>query len=195
MKPERAAKNFFGQVMRPIVASNMQQFVTGNCGLEWGFHGREPFGQQNYRRGETESDRRVYIGGKAKLGAGIHAGAHLFENGNRFGEQRNWRRCPAELAKSQKSHREDCESGGDSGENYDADNLGEDLKAGKMPMREGGAGCWDYGDGCDVRRDQKHTDVWQAMPGLDDWEQQADGKERAPIDEKYAGLADLEKTR
>src|SRR6185437_9252160 len=49
MKPERGANDFFAQVMHPIVAASMKQFVTRNRGLESSVHGREIFGKQNYR--------------------------------------------------------------------------------------------------------------------------------------------------
>src|SRR5580693_7464683 len=143
MKPERAKNNLLAQVMGPIVAPNMEQFVTGDRGLKSRVHGRETFGQKNYRRRKAKGDGRIYIARQAELGAGVHAGAHFFENGSAFSKPGNWRRCLPELPKSQKSHRQDRESYGHSRENYDAENLGDDLNAGKMPVGDGGAGCRD----------------------------------------------------
>jgi hypothetical protein len=135
MEPERGANGFFGQVMRPIVTPNVQQFVTGNRGLESRVHGWEAFGQQNCGRRETESDGRVHIGGEAELGTSIHLGAHFFENGSRFSKRGNWRRRPAKLAKFQKAQGQDYEARGDSYEQHDTDNLGDDLNAREMPVR------------------------------------------------------------
>ena len=84
MKPEDGTDGFLGQVMRPIVASDMEQFMTGNRGLGLRVHGQEPLGQENHWRRETEIDGRIYIGGKAELGAGPQLSAHLFESRGRF---------------------------------------------------------------------------------------------------------------
>jgi hypothetical protein len=195
MKPECGTKNFFGQVLRPIVAADVKELVTGNRSLELRVHRRETLGQKNYRRGEAKGDRRIYIGGKTKLGGNFQTSAHPFEGSGGFREQRNWRRRPAEVAKLQKSHREDCESHGDSHEDYGSEYLGDERKARKMPVGDGGAGCRDDADGRDVRRDNNCGGAWKAMPGLDYWEHQTNGEERPPIHEKDARLADLEKPR
>jgi hypothetical protein len=34
MEPERRPDHFFRQMMRPIAAANVKQFMTGNGGLE-----------------------------------------------------------------------------------------------------------------------------------------------------------------
>ena len=86
MKPEGGAKNFFRQVMGPIAALDVKEFVTGNRGLESRVHGWETFGEKNHGRREAKSDGRIYIGGEAKLGAGVHTSAHFFEDGSGFSE-------------------------------------------------------------------------------------------------------------
>jgi hypothetical protein len=53
--------------MRPIAAADVEQFVTGNRGLGLRVHREEPLGNENHRRRKTESDRRIYTGGKAEL--------------------------------------------------------------------------------------------------------------------------------
>src|ERR1700676_786520 len=117
MEPKGRAKNFFGQVMGPIAAPNMQQFVTGNCGLESRVHGWETVGQKDYRSREAKSYGRIYVRREAELRAGVDTGAHFFENGGGFSKLGNWGRCLPELAKFQKSHRKNRESCGDSHEN------------------------------------------------------------------------------
>jgi hypothetical protein len=86
MKPKHGTNHFFAQVMCPIVTPNVEQFVTGNRGLESRVHGWETFGQKDHRRREAECDGRIYIGGQAELGAGVHAGTHIFENAGGFRE-------------------------------------------------------------------------------------------------------------
>ncbi|OLE11714.1 MAG: hypothetical protein AUG89_09225 [Acidobacteria bacterium 13_1_20CM_4_56_7] len=98
---KRGTNNFFGQVLRPIVAAHMQEFVTSNRGSESRVHGREVLGQQNYRHGKAESHWRIHVGGKAELGASVHLGSHFFENGGGFSKRANWRGCLPELAKFQ----------------------------------------------------------------------------------------------
>jgi hypothetical protein len=84
MKPEGGAKNFFRQVMGPIVTANVKQFMAGNRGLESRVHGWETFGQKDEGSREAKGDGGIYIGRKAEFGAGVHASAHLFENGSGF---------------------------------------------------------------------------------------------------------------
>ena len=64
MKPEGGVKNFFRQVMGPIVTANVKQFVAGNRGLELGVHRGETFWKKNDRRrkpkvtGESTAEER-----------------------------------------------------------------------------------------------------------------------------------------
>jgi len=116
--------------------------VTGNRGLESCVHGWETFRQQNYWRRETESDGRIHAGGNAELGARVYKGFHFFENAVRF-RRSNWRRCLLKLPKLQKTQGQDYEAHSDPCENYDADYLGDNLNAGKMPVRNYWAGLRD----------------------------------------------------
>jgi hypothetical protein len=195
MKPKRGTNDLLGQVMRPVMTLDVKQFVAGYRGLECRVHGWETLGKKDYRSHEAESDGRIYMGGKTKLSAGVHARAHFFEDRGGFSESSDWRGCLPELAESQKSHRENCQSCGNTRENHGAEDLRDEWKTGEMPVREGGARCGEDANGCGVRRYNHCGDAWQAMPGLDSWQQQANGQERAPVEEQYAGLTNLEKTR
>jgi hypothetical protein len=81
MEPEEGTKGFFAKMVRPIAAADVEQFVTGNGGLELRVQGQEAFRQENDGRGEAESDGRVHGGGKTELGTSANVGAHFLETG------------------------------------------------------------------------------------------------------------------
>src|ERR1019366_3624566 len=97
----------------------------------------------------------------------------------------------------QKAQRENCESRGDSSENYYADDLGDDLWTRKMPVRGRWIGCCDndWGEFADAGRESHRAEVFRSTPRLREWKQQADGYEHSPINEKHSRLTDSEKMR
>ena len=102
----------------------------------------------------------------------------------------------AELAKSEKAEQQDRETHGDSSQNHDAENLRRRAKAREMPVRRRGARRGNRGGKENARRggdgaERLAGDARAATNG----KQQADAKQRSPIDEKHARLADLEKLR
>ena len=84
MEPEHGAKNLFTQVMRPIAAAHVEQFVTGNRGLEAAIQRCKTLGKKHNRREKAEGDGRIHLGGNAKLGGNGQERAHGLENGGGF---------------------------------------------------------------------------------------------------------------
>jgi hypothetical protein len=194
MKPEESAKDFFAEVMSPVVAAHVEQFVTGNRGLEAELQRRETVWKEHNRRDKAKGDGRVHLGGKAKLGGRSQERAHGLEDGGRFRGGSEGGGGLAEVAKLEKPERKDGDAPGNAAENHDAKNRSERLKAGKMPVRSGWARCLRKRKG-EVGGEYCGCDDWRAMPGLHQREQQASGEERPPTREKNARLPELKHTR
>src|SRR5437899_2303176 len=120
MKPEESAKDFFAEVMSPVVAAHVEQFVTGNRGLEAELQRRETVWKEHNRRDKAKGDGRVHLGGKAKLGGRSQERAHGLEDGGRFRGGSKGGGGLAEVAKLEKPEREDGNAPSNAGENHDA---------------------------------------------------------------------------
>src|SRR5690242_3146360 len=193
MKPEDGAKNFFAEMMSPIAAADVKQFVAGNRGLEARIQRCKTLRQKHDWREKTERDGRAHLGGETKLRRSSQENAHSLENSGGFRSRVDGLGSLAETAKFEKTECEDGKTQDNSGENQDAKNRSDRLHAGKMPVRGGGPG-WreerngEIGGNC-------RRDGWWTMPRLDQWEQQTDGDERAPVWEKHCGLLEFEHAR
>src|SRR5579872_4062775 len=133
--------------------------------------GRVTSMKKNHRRCKPESDGRIHLCGKAELSARVHTVAYFLENCGSFSKRGNWRRSLTEVAKIEKAQNEDCEAPGDSRQNHEAENPGNDLRAEEKPLGNRGIG-WrrETGTG-DVRRhgNRAEADDVYVMPRLQEW--------------------------
>ena len=140
MEPEDGAKNLFTQVMSPIAAAHVEQFVTGNRGLEARIQRCKTLGKEHNRREKAEGDGRIHLRRNAKLGGNGQKRAHGLENGGGFLGRSKGQRGLAETAKFEEPERKDGESQGNSCKDDDPKKWRERLEAGKMPLTSCGAG-------------------------------------------------------
>jgi len=134
------------------------------------------------------------LGGQAKLRGRGHESPDGLEDRSGFRRRGDWRGGFAEAAELEKAEHEDGKAKNNSEKNYDAENRSDGLKAGNMPVGRSRAGrrkrCGD-----EVSKNKDRTNTWQAVPGLEQREQEANSEERSPICEKDARLAELEHAR
>ena len=175
-------------MMRPIVAADVEQFVAGNRGLQTRGQRCEALRKEHERREKAKSDGRIHLRGETELRRSSHQNTHCLENRTIFRRRGDGGGGLAETGKLEKADCKDGEAEGDSGENQDAESRSDRLKAGKMPGGSGGNG-WRGKRNADKISvdDLRRTSLW-AMPGLEEWERQANGEKRPPIGEKNAGL-------
>src|SRR5438034_9544631 len=113
MEPEHSAKDFFAEVMDPVEAVHVKQFVSGNRRLEAGVQRRKTLWKEHDRSHKPERDGRIHLGGQTELRGSSYQGSHCLENGGRFCSRGDWPRGLAESVKFEKTEigRASCREG------------------------------------------------------------------------------------
>lgn len=90
MKPEHGAKDFFAEVMGPVLPADVKQFVAGNRRLETELQSPKAVWKEYNRDHKAECDGRIHLGGKAELRGSSHESAHGLENDGGCRRRGNW---------------------------------------------------------------------------------------------------------
>jgi len=114
MEPEHGAKDFFAEVMGPVAAAHVKQFVTGNRGLEARVQRCKPLWKEHDRSYKAERDGRIHLSGQTELRVSGYQGTRGLESRRRFCGTGDWPRGLAESVKFEKTEREDSEAQGNS---------------------------------------------------------------------------------